>query len=242
FFLYLANTMPHVPLFVSDDRWSEDPKTAYKKTIEHIDFCVGRIVDALKEEKLLENTFIIYTSDNGPWLSKQHHGGSALPLRAGKGSTWEGGMRVPTVMHWPARIKPGQVCDGVAATIDLLPTFAAIVGAEMPKDRPIDGLDISGLLDDPKAQSPRDTTGYFYYKNNRPEAVRLGKWKLAPGRKELYDLDADIRESRNLYGSNPETVDQLTKLIAAYDADLKANARPSWGNAGKKKKKKKAKQ
>ena len=234
FFLYLANTMPHVPLFVSDARYDPDPRKAYRLTIEHIDWSVGQVLAALDELGIARNTFIVYTSDNGPWLSKQHHGGCALPLRAGKGTTYEGGMREPCVMRWPARIKPGQVCSQVAATIDLLPTFARIVGARLPADRPIDGLDITPLLDDPTAGSPHDRVGYFYYKNNRPEAIRLGKWKLHLKKQpELYDLRADIGESENLAGSHPEVVRRLRGVATRYDADLKANVRPAWNAVAK---------
>lgn len=229
FFLYFAHTMPHVPLFVSDERYNPDPHLAYKLTIEHMDASVGELLDTLQAHGIAENTFIIYTSDNGPWLSKDHHGGSALPLRAGKGTTYEGGMRVPTVMRWPARIKPGQTCDQVAATIDLLPTFAAIVGAELDADRPIDGRDVSALLDDPKAASPHDTAGYYYYKNGVVEAVRRGKWKLHLKKTpELYDLQADIGETDNVAEANPEIVAALRDLAADYDAELKANTRPIW--------------
>ncbi len=229
FFLYLAHTMPHVPLFVSEDRYNSDPKDAYKRTIEHIDSSVGEILKTLDDLEIAENTFIVYTSDNGPWLSKKHHGGSALPLRAGKGTTYEGGMRVPCVMRWPARIKPGQTCGQVAGTIDLLPTFAAIVGAELSPERQIDGLDIGKLLADPSAESPHDTVGYFYYRNNKPEAIRLGKWKLRLRKKpELYDLRADISESQNLAESHPEIVEKLREVAAAYDSNLQANRRPPW--------------
>jgi len=235
FFLYLPHTMPHVPLFVSEERYDPDPHKAYKLVIEHIDASVGRILETLDELELAENTLVVYTSDNGPWLSKNHHGGSALPLRAGKGTTYEGGMRVPGIMRWPARIEPGQTCRQVAATIDLLPTIAAIVGEPLPEDRPIDGFDISALLDDPKAASPHDEFGYFYYKNNRPEAVRLGKWKLRLQKKpELYDLRADIGESNNVASAHPEIVERLRAMAGKYDADLKANSRPAW-RAGKKK-------
>jgi arylsulfatase A-like enzyme len=220
--------MPHVPLFVSDERYDPDPHKAYELTIEHIDGSVGQIMKTLEELDLTRDTFIVYTSDNGPWLSKKHHGGSALPLRAGKGTTYEGGMREPCVMRWPARIEPGQVCRQVASTIDLLPTFANIVGAELPAERPIDGLDITCLLDDPQAESPHDKAGYFYYKNNQVEAVRLGKWKLRLRGPELYDLRADIGESENLADQSPEVVQQLQDLAAAYDEDLKANRRPAW--------------
>jgi arylsulfatase A-like enzyme len=234
FFLYFANTMPHVPLFVSDDRYDPDPHLAYKLTIEHIDWSVGQMLQALDAHGIAENTLIVYTSDNGPWLSKQHHGGCALPLRAGKGTTYEGGMREPTVMRWPARITPGQTCRQVAGTIDLLPTFAVIVGAQLDPDRPIDGLDISPLLEDPESASPHDHAGYYYYKNNRVEAVRLGRWKLhLKQQPELYDLRADIGESNNVAAANPDVVIRLQELAAEYDTDLKAHSRPVWrGGAG----------
>ncbi|MFP6878840.1 MAG: sulfatase-like hydrolase/transferase [Roseibacillus sp.] len=243
FFLYYANSMPHVPLFVSDDRFDPDPGKAYKLTIEHIDAVVGKILKLLDELEIAHDTLVIYTSDNGPWLSKNHHGGSALPLRAGKGTTYEGGMRVPCVMRWPGKIQAGTTCRQVASTIDLLPTIAAITGAAAPQEE-IDGLEISALLKNPNASSPHDKVGFFYYRNNTPEAVRMGKWKLRVGgaprknRKtgklarrqapELYNLEEDIAESNNLASAHPEIVERLTRVIDAYDGDLKANARPAW--------------
>jgi arylsulfatase A-like enzyme len=236
FFLYCPHTMPHVPLFVSDDRYDSDPAKAYRLTIEHIDWSVGQILKTLDELKLADNTLVVYTSDNGPWLSKKHHGGSALPLRNGKGTTYEGGMRVPGIMRWPAVIPAGKVSDEVISTIDLLPTIASFVGAKLP-DHPIDGLDVSAVLRDPQAASPRRKAGFFYYRNNKIEAVRLGKWKFrmqgprpnaATGVIELYDLDNDIAESKNLAKSNPDIVKQLRTLAANYDAKLKANKRPVW--------------
>jgi len=234
FFLYLAQTMPHVPLFVSDDRYDADPHQAYRLTIEHIDWSVGQIMQTLKELDLAENTFIVYTSDNGPWLSKKHHGGSALPLRAGKSTTYEGGMRVPCVIRWPARVKPGQVCSQVASTIDLLPTFARIVGATLDDSRPIDGLDVSGLLDDPDSESPHEKTGFYYFRNSRLEAIRLGDWKLHFKRTlELYNLREDIAESKNQAEKETERVKQLTAVAERYHADLKAHTRPAWSPAAR---------
>ncbi|MFC1761791.1 sulfatase [Planctomycetota bacterium] len=229
FFLYFPHTMVHVPLFVSEDRYDADPANAYKLAVEHIDWSVGQLQKTLAELGINDNTLIVYTSDNGPWLSKKHHGGSALPLRAGKGTTYEGGMRVPGVIRWPTRIPAGTESDEVIGTIDLLPTFASIVGAELP-DHPIDGLDVSALLADPKIPSPHRKVGYFYYKNGKVEAVRRGKWKLRPlGKKtELYDLNSDISESNNVAQANSDVVNQLQQLIAKYDADLKANKRPVW--------------
>lgn len=240
FLLYFPHTMPHVPLFVPDDRYNKDPKLAYKLVIEHIDATVGRIMKLLDELNIADNTLVVYTSDNGPWLSKKHHGGSALPLRAGKATTYEGGMREPTVMRWPARMPRGKDCREVMGTVDLLPTIASIIGAELPKDRPIDGLDMTELLTKEGAKSPRRKVGYFYYKNNRVEAVRRGKWKLRLGKSgELYDLETDISESKNLASANPDVVKELQQLAANYDADLKANSRPIWRVAGSKPKPKK---
>ena len=237
FLLYFPHTMVHVPLFVSDDRYDSDPTKAYKLAVEHIDWSVGQILKTLDELGITDNTLIVYSSDNGPWLSKKHHGGSALPLRAGKGTTYEGGMRVPGIMRWPARIPAGTVCDEVVGTIDLLPTFASIVGADLP-GHPIDGLDVSALLTNPKTPSPHRKVGYFYYKNGKVEAVRRDKWKLRPlGKKpELYDLDSDISESTNVASSNPDVVRELQELISKYDANLKANSRPIWraGSVSKK--------
>ena len=249
FFLYMPHTMPHVPLFVSDARYDKDPKKAYKLTIEHIDWSVGQILKALDELEIADDTLIVYTSDNGPWLSKSHHGGSALPLRSGKGTTYEGGMRVPGIVRWGGRVPAGSVCDEVASTIDLLPTIAEITGAQLP-DHPIDGLSILATLKDPKTASPRREAGYFYYRNNRIEAVRLGDWKLrigaakkpkrakgqasaAPPKRsvELYNLTAEINESTNLAAKHPEVVAKLQKLAEDYDADLKANTRPLWRGA-----------
>jgi arylsulfatase A len=233
FFLYFPHTMVHVPLFVSDDRYEADPASAYRLACEHVDWSVGRLLKTLRELGISDDTLVVYTSDNGPWLSKKHHGGSALPLRAGKGTTYEGGMRVPGIIRWPKRIPAGTESDEVVGTIDLLPTFAALVGADLP-DHPIDGLDVSALLLDPRQPSPHREVGYFYYKNGKVEAVRRGPWKLRPLGKEieLYDLDADIGESTNLASSHPQVVRQLQELIARYDADLQANKRPVWRMAG----------
>jgi len=241
FFLYYANSMPHVPLFVSDDRYDPDPKKAYKLTIEHIDACVGRVVESLKETGALENTLIVFTSDNGPWLSKKHHGGSALPLRAGKATIYEGGMRVPCVMSWLAKMPQGKVCDQVGSTIDLLPTIAKITGAKLPK-KTIDGLDISKLMLDPSTQSPHDEVGYYYYRNNVPQAARFGKWKIHLSSdykvKELYNLDEDIAESKNLVKEEPEVAKKLAAKTKAYHEELLKDKRPMWGGNSKKKKKK----
>lgn len=227
FFLYMPHTMPHVPLFVSDEFYVEDVFKAYKATIEQVDNSVGQVIAALKKAGVDKHTLVIFTSDNGPWLSKKHHGGSALPLRDGKFSTYEGGMREPCIMRWPGRIPAGKVCSEICGTIDVLPTFAKLAGTNVPTDRVIDGNDIWPLMAGRSgARSPHEA--YFYYKGTTLEAVRSGKWKLRRSKKniELYDLQADISEKNNLAENHPDIVQRLTKTMQEFDAELKANSRP----------------
>ncbi|MBL7188637.1 MAG: sulfatase-like hydrolase/transferase [Phycisphaerae bacterium] len=167
------------------------------------------------------------TGDNGPWLSKKHHAGSALPLRDGKFTTYEGGMREPAICRWPARIPAGRVCSEISGTIDVLPTFAGLAGAAVPADRVIDGKDIWPLMaGKPSAKSPHKA--YFYYRGTTLEAVRKGRWKLRRVKKkiELYDLGADISEKNNLAENHPDIVKRLTSTMEEFDAELKAKSRP----------------
>ena len=227
FFLYLPHTMPHIPLFVSDKFYVEDVQKAYKATIEQIDSSVGRVLAALKEHRIDRKTLVVFTSDNGPWLAMKHFGGSALPLRDGKFSTYEGGMREPCIMRWPGRIPAGSVCRELCSTIDLLPTFARLAGARVPTDRVIDGSDIWPLMaGEPGAKSPHDA--FFYYRGTNLEAVRSGKWKLRRVKKstELYDLEADVGEKINVAERHPEIVARLTGVMEEFDRELKAHARP----------------
>ncbi|MEE8452182.1 MAG: sulfatase-like hydrolase/transferase, partial [Thermoguttaceae bacterium] len=227
------HTMPHVPLFASGKFKDTSARGLYGDVIEEMDWSVGQILATLKELDLDENTLVVYTSDNGPWLSKGAAGGSALPLRDGKFSTWEGGMREPCIMRWPSKIPAGTTCAEIGATIDLMPTFAKLAGAKVPDDRKIDGRDIWPLMaGEANATPPRDT--YFF----RTAAVRQGKWKLhlsgrdtvkkRPDQKfpALYDLSADIGEDNNVAAENPEVVERLTKLLKDHREDLKANSRP----------------
>ncbi|MEC7567089.1 MAG: sulfatase [Planctomycetota bacterium] len=232
FYLHFCHAMPHVPLFVNDARFDPDPHQAYRLTIEHMDHSVGRITETLDELGIADNTLIIYTSDNGPWLSKKHHGGSALPLRAGKATTFEGGMRVPCVMRWPAKFKGGQTCNQVAATIDVFPTLAKITGQSLPKGRPIDGRDITGLLTDVKSSSPHEEEGYYYYRNGRVEAVRIGDFKLHFKKPTLlYNLRKDIAEEVNLAGKMPDMVASMTQTAVDYHEKLTREKRPIWREA-----------
>jgi len=242
FFLYLPHTMPHIPLFASKEFRGKSARGLYGDVIEEMDWSVGRILESLKSLGIDENTLVIYTSDNGPWLQMRKNGGSALPLRGGKFQTWEGGMREPTVMRWPGVIPPGKVCDQVASTIDILPTLAKLAGAELP-DAAIDGKDIFALMSGRDgAKSPHE--GYYFYRGTRLVAVRAGKWKyraVPPKRRrrkkgekptppkvtgELFDLRADISESKNVAAENPYVVKRLAAMIEKFDADLKANRRP----------------
>ncbi len=230
FFLYLPHTMPHIPLFASKKFKGKSDRGLYGDTIEEIDWSVGEIMKALRKNNLDENTLVIYTSDNGPWKLKEGRGGSAHPLRGYKFQTYEGGMRVPCIMSWKGKIPSGTVCDEMSATIDLLPTFANLAGAKIPDDRIIDGKNIWPIISGKKgARSPHDI--YYYYKGNRLESARQGKWKVRrSGKKsqsvELYDLENDITESKNLSQKNPELIETILKKMDKFDKDLKLSQRP----------------
>ena len=236
FFLYLPHSMPHIPLFVSDDFYSNNPKEAYIRTIEEIDHSIGQILKTLKETGVDNNTLVVFTSDNGPWhLKLRHHGGSALPLRGAKFSTWEGGMRVPTIMRWPGKIPAGSVCKEIAAACDILPTFAKLAKAELPKHK-IDGKNIWPLMSEGiNAKSPH--TDFYYYRGNGLRAIRSGNWKLHIGNNNkkqktkqlpltLYNLEKDISEKNDVAAKNQTVVNSLYKRAQAFDMELKTNARP----------------
>ena len=227
FFLYLPHTMPHVPLFASEKFKGKSKRGLYGDVIEEIDWSVGEILKTLKKLGIDEKTLVFFTSDNGPWLSKGKNGGASLPLRAGKFTTYEGGMRLPAIARWPGRIPAGTVCSQPCGTIDLLPTFAGLARARVPTDRVIDGGDIWPLLSDkPGAKSPREA--FYYYRGSRLEAIRSGKWKLRRTKDvELYDLRADISEEKNLAGEHTDVVKRLSDMMEEFDRKLKANARPA---------------
>jgi len=230
FFLYIPHTMPHIPLFASKNFKGKSERGPYGDTIEEIDWSVGEIMKTLRENNLDENTLVIYTSDNGPWKLKEGRGGSAYPLRGYKFQTYEGGMRVPCIMSWKGKIPSGTVCDEIGATIDLLPTFANLAGAKIPEDRIIDGKNIWPIISGKEgALSPHDI--YYYYKGNRLESARQGKWKIRrSGKKsqsvELYNLEDDISESKNLSPKNPELIEVMLKKMDKFDKDLKSSQRP----------------
>jgi arylsulfatase A len=221
FFLYLAHTMPHVPLFVNEQHFDPDPTKAYDRVIEHIDDSTGRILRKLQELDLERDTVVAFTSDNGPWLMWEHHAGSALPLREGKGTTYQGGMRVPFVVWAPGRIPGGRVSGELVTIMDLLPTFARLAGAPLPRDRTLDGKDVWPVLSDQsQAKSPHQA--FFYYGGEgRLEGVRKGRWKLRMRDEvELYDLVTDISEQHNLADQRPNRVRRLSLELEAHRKEV----------------------
>lgn len=234
FFLYLAHTMVHSVIDASAEFKGKSKGGLYGDTIEELDFHTGRLLDAIDELDLRENTLVIFTTDNGPWnnlkdaLHRKHNGqiawGSSGPLRAGKGSTYEGGLRVPCIVRWPGHVPANRTSDAIFATIDFLPTFGKLAGFDVPTGRIIDGVDQTDLLFGKSKAGARDD--YFYFCKGELHAVRKGKWKvILPGRKkfygyvkdkgtqqaELYELNADIGEKKNQAAAHPEIVKELLK-------------------------------
>ena len=225
FFLYLPHSMPHVPLFVPEDVYDPDPQNAYKCVIEHIDAEVGRILKTVRDLDLSERTYIVFTTDNGPWLQFKNHGGSAGPLRAGKGTTYEGGHRVPCVMWGPGRIPAGSETDEFVTAMDLLPTIAKLAGVELKPRGPIDGLDASAVVLGTGGSPRREML--FYSSRGQLEGLRQGDWKIrATKTVELYNLAEDIGESNNLAKANPDKVKALQARMRELDDEITANARP----------------
>jgi arylsulfatase A len=177
FFLYVPHAMPHVPLFVSEKFAGKTSRGVFGDVIAEIDWSVGQILAALERHKLNRKTLVIFASDNGPWLSYGDHAGSSGPLREGKGTSFEGGVRVPAIFRWPTRVPPGRTCREPAMTIDLLPTLAGIIGADLPSGRTLDGKDIRPLIEGKRGvKSPHEAL-YFYW-GQELQAVRSGRWKL----------------------------------------------------------------
>ena len=231
-FVYLAHSMPHIPLYVPEDAYDADPKNAYKCVIEHIDAEVGRLMDYVRSEQLERETIVIFTSDNGPWLSFGSHGGSALPLRAGKGTTFEGGQRVPCVFWAPGKIEEDSQYDDLVSSMDLMPTLAAMARSEIKSEKKIDGIDVSKVLFN-GGESPRNEFVYYSARGNL-EGIRRGAWKLlikgAKGKRVsyLFNLEKDLSEKNNLIQAHPELVSQLSKRMLELDAEIEANKRPVW--------------
>lgn len=234
FFLYLAHMYVHVPIYVQERFAKQSDNGAYGAAVESIDWATSVILRELEALGLAENTIVIFTSDNGSLgdnpapLSDTGDslGGSNAPLRGTKGTTWEGGQRVPAILRWPAKVAAGRVCDEVLTSMDLFPTLAALCGGEVPTDRTIDGRDVQTVWLTEDATSPHDA--FFYYWMNDLEAIRCGQWKLHFSKRgepcnELYDLEADIGESNDVLEQNPDIVTRLNGL-----AD---KARDSLGDA-----------
>jgi len=237
FFLYVPHPQPHVPLFVSDKFKGKSKRGLYGDVIMEIDWSVGQILAALKKNGLEDNTVVIFTSDNGPWLSYGNHAGSALPFREGKGTAWEGAQREPFIMRYPNKLTPGKTIDVPVMAIDILPTIAEITGARLP-NLTIDGKSAWSLFSGESEESPQEAY-FFYYRVNELMGVRYGKWKMyfphtyrtmdgqEPGKDglpgeykmiemdeiELYDVTSDISETNNVAENYPEVVDKI-KLLA----------------------------
>ncbi len=236
FFLYVAHPQPHVPLFVSDKFKGKSPRGLYGDVIMEIDWSVGEILATLKEYDIDENTMVIFTSDNGPWLSYGEHSGSALPLREGKGTAWEGGQREPFIIRYPGKIQADQTIEVPVMAIDLLPTIANLTGATLPKNT-IDGKSAWPVFTGESDQSPQEAY-FYYYKVNELHGVRYGDWKLyfphdyrtLNGREggkdgqpvnyeqatiekvELYNLSTDISETNDVADQYPEIVKTIEVL------------------------------
>jgi len=226
FLLYVAHNMPHVPIYASPEFQGKSNRGLYGDVIQEIDWSVGEILNKLEEKGFMENTLIIFSSDNGPWLVMEDHGGSAGPLREGKQFTFEGGVRVPTVAMWKGKIDPGQVYEDLATQMDWFPTFCKLVGAEIPQDRVIDGKDLSAVLFE---NGMREGDSFLYYMLSDQRGYRQGDWKIKrpfagfPGTRGmkavaahdtlLFNLKDDPGETNNLAKENPEKVAQMMRAM-----------------------------
>ncbi|MEW6235514.1 MAG: sulfatase [Candidatus Omnitrophota bacterium] len=241
FLLYLPYTMPHVPIAASQDFLGQSRRGLFGDVIEEIDWSVGRINETLDNLGLSENTLVMFTSDNGPWMIKDQKGGSAGLLRGAKGDTWEGGMREPFVARWKGTLPAGRVCMDVGSTLDFFPTCVKLAGAEIPQDRPIDGIDLMPTL--LGKESPERTI--YFYRGEHLRAIRKGKWKLhfsyydldhydfrlddskkgwiTPEKPLLFDLEADPSERFDLASQFPEVAKDLTETAERYKEEIRKN-------------------
>ena len=234
FFLYVPHSMVHVPLYVSEKFKGKSGAGLFGDVMMEVDWSVGRILDTLRKNKLEKNTLVIFTADNGPWLSYGEHAGSAAPLREGKGTMFDGGCRESTLMWWPGTVPAGSVCSTPAMTIDVLPTVAELIGAKLP-DHKIDGKSIVNLVKGTSDKSPQEA--YYFYYGKQLQAIRSGKWKLhfphayrtmagRPGGKEgiptaysqakiglsLFNLGKDIGETTDVKDKHPKVLARLQAL------------------------------
>lgn len=231
FFLYMPHSFPHVPLFASSDFEGKSSRGLYGDVVEELDWSVGEILKALKERGLAENTLVIFTSDNGPWLTEKLEGGSAGLLHQGKGSTWEGGMREPMIAWWPGKIAPSTT-QSLATTMDIYATAVKLAGGNLPTDREMDGVDLSPLFSDPTA-TIRDEV--IYYLGAQVFAVRKGPWKMhlktlnpyigeravAHDPPLLYQLEHDPSERFNVAEDHPDVIAKLKAILAQHQSGVK---------------------
>ncbi len=231
FFLYFAHSFPHVPLFASKDFEGKSPRGLYGDVVEELDWSVGRILETLKKLNIDKNTVVFFTSDNGPWLTCNIRGGSAGLLRGGKGSTWEGGMRVPTVAWWPGTIKPATINTDITSTVDIFPTCLDLAGAAMPTDRIYDGFSLKETL---VSGTKAERELLFYYRGTKIYAVRKGPWKLhfitqagyrdKPHKQDppmLFHLDHDPSEKYNIAAKHPDVVEEIIADVEKHKATVK---------------------
>ena len=230
FFLYVAHTFPHVPLFASEKFRGRSARGLYGDTVEELDWSVGQILETLRKEKLDRKTLVFFSSDNGPWLIREQNGGSAGLLRDGKGGTWEGGYRVPAIAWWPGTIQPG-VTRAMASAMDLFNTSLALAGAPLPQDRPLDGVDMSAILLS-HGESKREV--HYYYYGDQVYAVRKGAFKAhfithdgySKAKAEthapplLYNLREDPSERTDVAAAHPEIVAELTRLFENHKSSV----------------------
>ena len=232
FFLYMPHSMPHVPLFRSDAFAETSRRGLYGDVIEEIDWSVGQVLDALRTHGLDSNTIVWFTSDNGPWLTFKDHGGSAGLLKDGKGTTWEGGMREPTLVWWPGTIAAGRASAELGTTMDIYATSLTLAGGSLPADRVMDGVDLSPTL---LHQQPSPRTEVLYYRGTRLMAIRKGPWKAHfmtqesyTGNNELvqhdppvlHNLEVDPGEQWDVAADHPEVITMLAEAAAAHAATV----------------------
>jgi arylsulfatase A len=235
FFLYVPHTMPHLELAASDSFRGKSRGGLYGDVVEELDWSAGQILKSLADLRIDDRTLVVFSSDNGP-VHVAPQCGSAGPFRGRKGSTWEGGMREPGIFRWPGKIPAGTTCSELATTMDLLPTFAALAGTPAPSDRPIDGKDIRPLLFGASGAKTSYDAFFYYAYHDTLEAVRAGKWKLrlapAPkgrppahaGKAELYDLEADLGETKDVAAEHPDVAEQLRGRLERQRAEPRAGA------------------
>ena len=225
FFVYLTHPMPHIPIYASKDFKGKSTRGSYGDTVEELDWSVGEILNTIKELELDKNTMVLFTSDNGPWKVYKTEGGSSGPLRGAKGTTWEGGQRVPCIVWWPGTIKEASIQTQVVTTMDILPTIAKITNSKRANTI-IDGVDVSNILFEKERE--QTARSFFYYsKNGLLEGVRKGAFKLLNNKEGsfLFNIEEDISESFNLIKDMPEKQKELTALMEAHTAEIEANKR-----------------